>query len=194
MDHPALDRARPDDRHLDHEVVEARGFEARQHRLLRARFDLEHADGVGALAHRVDLGVLGRDVLHREPVAPVARHHLQRAPYRRQHPEREAVDLEQPEGVEIVLVPLQDRAVGHRGVLDRHHPLDRVAGDDEAADVLRQVPRRAHQLVGERDEPHDHRVARLEARFHANTPASRSICARSKPSARPTSRTALFGR
>jgi len=64
--HAALDRTRTHDRHFDDQIVEARGFEARQHRLLRARFDLEHADGVGALAHRVDLGVFCRDVLHRK--------------------------------------------------------------------------------------------------------------------------------
>ncbi len=165
MHHPALDRAGPDDRDLDHEVVEARGFEPRQHRLLRARLDLEHADGVGALAHRVDLGILGRDVLHRELAAAELRHHLERAPDRRQHPERQAVDLQQAQRVEVVLVPLEDRAVGHRRVLDRHHPLDEVARDDEAADVLRQVAREAHQLVGERDQPDDHRVVRLEARL-----------------------------
>ena len=66
MHHAALDRPGAHDRDLDDEVVEARGLQARQHRLLRARLDLEHADGVGALDHRVDLGVLGRDVLHRK--------------------------------------------------------------------------------------------------------------------------------
>ena len=137
MDHPALDRPRPDDRDLDHEVVEAGGLQPRQHRLLRPRLDLEHADRVGALTHRVNLGVFGRDVLHRELAAAIARHHLERAPDRREHPERQAIDFQQPERVEVVLVPLQDRAVLHRRILDRHHPLDQTAGDDEAADVLR---------------------------------------------------------
>ena len=165
MDHPALDGARPDDRDLDHEVVEARGTQPRQHRLLRARLDLEHADRVGALAHRVDGGVLGRDVLHAHRHAAEARDHVERAADRREHPEREAVDLEQAHRVEVVLVPLDDRAVGHRGVLDRHHPLEQPAGDDEAADVLRQVAGKSHEVAGERDEPHDERVVGIEARL-----------------------------
>ncbi len=52
---------------------------------------------------------------------------------------------------------------GHRRVLDRHHALQQVARDDEAADVLRQVPRKAHQLVRQGDEPRDHRIVRREA-------------------------------
>ena len=39
----------PHDRDLDHQVVELARLQARQHRHLRARFDLEHADRVGAL-------------------------------------------------------------------------------------------------------------------------------------------------
>ena len=70
MHHPALDGAGAHDGDLDHEIVEARRFEPRQHRLLRARLDLEHADGVGALAHRVDLGVFGGDVLQGERAIP----------------------------------------------------------------------------------------------------------------------------
>ena len=93
------------------------------------------------------------------------RHQVEAAPDRRQHAEREAVDLEQAQRVEVVLVPLDDGALGHRRVLDRHHPLEQVARDDEAADVLRQVARKAHQLVGQRDEPDDHRVVGLEARL-----------------------------
>jgi hypothetical protein len=76
MHHAALDRTGAHDRDLDDEIVEARGLEARQHRLLRARFDLEHADGIGPLAHRIDLGILGRDVLHHKWCKSRVRHHF----------------------------------------------------------------------------------------------------------------------
>ncbi len=99
----------------------------------------------------------------REPGASILRHHRERAPDRREHPERQAIDLQQPERIEVVLVPLQDRALRHRRILDGHHPLDEIAGDDEAADVLRQVTGKAHQLVGERGEPDDRRIVRLES-------------------------------
>ena len=62
MHHLADDRPGPDDRHLDDEVVEALGLEARQRRHLRARLHLEDADRVGRLQHPVDLGIVRRQV------------------------------------------------------------------------------------------------------------------------------------
>jgi hypothetical protein len=131
MHHAALDRAGPHDRHLDHQVVEIGRLQARQHRHLRARFDLEHAHGVGALDHSVDCRVLGRNVLHAQAAK------IQRAADRGQHAEREHIHLEQPERLEIVLVPLDHSALGHGRVLHRHQLGERAARDDEAADMLR---------------------------------------------------------
>jgi hypothetical protein len=51
MHHVALDRARPHDRDLDHEIVEFFRLEPRQHRHLGAALDLEHAERVGAAQH-----------------------------------------------------------------------------------------------------------------------------------------------
>src|SRR4029453_18112475 len=61
MNHVALDRSGSNDRDLDHEIVEARGFEPRQHRHLRTRFHLEHADAVATLQHQVGVRVFGRN-------------------------------------------------------------------------------------------------------------------------------------
>ncbi len=47
MDHVTLDRPRPHDRHLDHEVVEAGRPQPRQHAHLGAALDLEDADRIG---------------------------------------------------------------------------------------------------------------------------------------------------
>ena len=66
MDHVALNRPRPDDRDLHDDVVETRRFQARQHRLLRARFHLEDADRIGALQHLVGRLVVDRDRFERE--------------------------------------------------------------------------------------------------------------------------------
>ena len=49
----ALDRAGPDDRHLNRHVVEAPGLHPGQGRHLGAAFDLKYADGVGP-AHGVE--------------------------------------------------------------------------------------------------------------------------------------------
>ena len=132
---------------------------------------------------------------------------VERAADRGEHAERQAVDLEQAHRVEVVLVPLDDRAVLHRRVLDRHHALEQAARDDEAADVLRQVAREAHELAGERDEPRDQRIVGIEAGFadargidRCGRPTTRTRRSAGRPargrgpSALPTSRIALFGR
>src|SRR5690606_41507346 len=53
-------------RHLDHQVVERLRLQPRQHRHLRARLDLEHANGVGAADHVPGRLVVGRDVGQRQ--------------------------------------------------------------------------------------------------------------------------------
>ena len=66
-----------------------------------------------------------------------------------QHAERQDVDLHELERVDVVLVPFDDLAVGHRGRLDRHEVVEPVVGQHEAAGVLAEMARRADQLAGE---------------------------------------------
>ena len=84
-----------------------------------------------------------------------------------QHAEREAIDLEQLHRLEIVLVPLDDRAIRHRRVLDRHERVQRMLGDHEAADVLREMARKSEQLAGQREELAQHAAVRIEAALRA---------------------------
>jgi hypothetical protein len=67
MDHVALDRAGTDDRDLDDQIVEGPRLDARQHRHLRAGFDLEGAERVGLADHRIGARILGRDGRQVEP-------------------------------------------------------------------------------------------------------------------------------
>src|SRR3546814_5863227 len=60
-----------------------------------------------------------------------------------EHAEREYIDFQQAERFEIILVPLDDRAIWHRRILDRHQFMQWSVGDHEAADVLRQMSRGA---------------------------------------------------
>ena len=84
---------------------------------------------------------------------------------RREHAERETVDFENAELVEVVLVPLHDRAAFHRGRLNRHEILEFAAGHHHAAHVLAEVAGKADELADERREPRA-RVARgVEPRF-----------------------------
>ena len=147
MHHVALDRAGTHDRDLDDEIVEFLRLQPRQHRHLRAALDLEHADRVGALDHRVDAGLLGRQRRERQPLAVMLVEQREALGERGQHAERQHVDLEQAERVEIVLVPFDGGAVVHRRVHDRRDFVEPVAGDDEAAAVLGQMARKARDFA-----------------------------------------------
>ena len=111
-------------------------------RHLRARFDLEDADGVGLADHVVGFFIFCRNILHPEWNAAPGGNQIQRAADRRQHAQREHVNLHQPNRFKIVLVPLDDAALRHGGVFDGHDTAQLVARDDKAADMLRQMTRK----------------------------------------------------
>ncbi len=176
MHHVALDRAGPDDRDLDDEVVVRAGPQPRQHRHLRARLDLEHAHRVGVADHVVDRRVFGGHGRECPALAAAAVHEVERAADRGEHAEPEHVDLEQAERIEVVLVPLDHGAVGHRGVLDGNEFFEQVARDDESADVLREVARKPEQGPCEGQYPCEHRTVGIQAGFtHAGLVDARAV-------------------
>ena len=63
-----------------------------------------------------------------------------------QHPQRQNVDLQNPQRVDIVLVPFNKCAVRHRPVANRHRVRQRPLGQDKAADMLAQMPRHPDHL------------------------------------------------
>ncbi|MPL91562.1 hypothetical protein SDC9_37637 [bioreactor metagenome] len=152
FDHAALDRAGADDRHLDHQIVEGGGLHPRQEVHLRSAFDLEHPHGIGARQHPVGGAVLLRHGGKGKRGAAAGlgeqREGLAQAA---EHAEAEHVDLQDAERVDVVLVPFDHRAPLHRRVLDRAQGVEPVAGDDEAADMLAQVARKADDLGDQRD-------------------------------------------
>ena len=54
MHHIALDGPGPDNRNLNHQIIEFFRPQSRQHRHLRAAFHLENADGVRARQHSIN--------------------------------------------------------------------------------------------------------------------------------------------
>ena len=147
----ALDRPGPHQRDLHHEVVEALRPRAQQHLHLRARLDLEHADGVRGLDLGVHLGgrragcARGRGARPWPGSSSVTHDSTADS-----MPEPEQVDLEEAGVGAGVLVPLADRAPGHRRGLQRHQAVERPVGDHHAAGVLREVAREAGDLARQR--------------------------------------------
>ncbi len=84
---------------------------------------------------------------------------------RRQHAEGQAVDLEDAERVEIVFVPLDDGAAGHRGVFDGDDFAERLLREHHAPRVLREVPRKAEDFLHEGPQLTGRSRGGVEARF-----------------------------
>ena len=82
-----------------------------------------------------------------------------------QHAQRQAIDLEQAQRVQVVLVPLDDGALGHRRVFHRHQMVQWLIGYDEAAHVLGQVARETHELGGQLEHAPQHRAGGVKATF-----------------------------
>ena len=142
----ADDRSRAHDRDLHGEVLEAAGLRARQHRDLRARLDLEDADGV-ALADRVeDHLILEVDAREVDDAAAPGGDEVHCFLDDGEHAETEEVDLHHPRVADGVLVPVAEVAVRHGRGLARHAVDERLRGDHHPAGVLREVARHADEL------------------------------------------------
>ncbi len=157
MHHVPLNRPRADDGHLDHQVVITARLQPRQHAHLRAALDLEHPHRVGLADHVVNPLISLWHIGQRECAPMMLFHQLETFADCRQHAERQAIDFEDAELVEIVLVPLDHRPPCHGGVFDRHELAQRRVRDHHPAHVLRKMPREGDQILHERDElpPHD---------------------------------------
>ena len=161
--HVALDRAGPDDRDLHHQIIEFTRLETRQHAHLRAAFHLEDTHGIRLAQHIVDFRLFRRDGGESQLLSAMPLDQLKSLADAGQHAERKHIDLQHAQCIEVVLVPLDDRAVLHRRILDRHIFVEAAAGDDEAADMLRQVAREADQLLRQSDDLGKPGLFRIEA-------------------------------
>ena len=82
-----------------------------------------------------------------------------------QHTECQNIDLQKPKRGDVVLVPFDESAVGHRRVADGHDFDQRPARQDKPADVLREMTRKAHQLLREIQHGSKQRIVGIEACF-----------------------------
>ena len=65
-----------------------------------------------------------------------------------EHAKAQHIDLHEFQRVDIVLVPFDDLAIIHRRRFDRHQLIKAIEREDKAAWMLREVTRRADQLLG----------------------------------------------
>ena len=152
MDHVSLDRPRTHNGHLDHQVVETSRLESRKHAHLGAALDLEHAHRVGSADHGIHLGIALGHVGQGQLAAIVLADQIETLADRREHAQGQAVDLEDPQLVQVVFVPLDHGPVGHGRVFDGHQLRERRASDHHPAGVLRKVTRETDQLVDQLDQ------------------------------------------
>ena len=149
-DHLGFERAGAEERDCRDDVLEGALLEAHREVALAARLKLEHPHRVCRGDEFVDRGVIGREVerlRHRVGTHPGASER-DRVADRRVHPETEDVHLHEAEHLDVVLVVLRDDdALGRP--LERHPRSDRLARDDEAAEVRPQVHRTAGELLGQ---------------------------------------------
>ena len=166
--HAALDRTRAHDCDLDHEIVETFWTKARQHRHLSAALDLENTDRIGATNRFINHWIFrwnrrktidGRGLSREDRIVF---HERERFANGGEHAEREHVDFEEPERVDVVLVPRDDGASLHRRGLDRGNLGQIARGEHEATDVHRQVAREALNLPCDGQDLHEAWIARVE--------------------------------
>ena len=163
--HVALDRAGPHDGDLDDQIIELRRLQARQHVHLRPAFDLEDADRIPPLQHAIHIRRLARHIVQRVAVPQLRLDELERPSDAAQHPQRQHIHLHQAQRVDIVLVPLDEGAVRHGGVVDRHELIQPRLRQHETADMLRKMARHAHDLVHQFAQPHDFGAVGIKAAF-----------------------------
>ncbi len=108
MDHVALDRPRSHDRDLDDEVVETRRLHARQHAHLRAGLDLEGAERVVLLDHRIDVRIVVLQVGHADRHALGFLQQVEGAVHAAEHAQAQHIDFHELQRIDIVLVPFDD--------------------------------------------------------------------------------------
>ncbi len=143
VDGIALDRSRPDDRHLHDKVIELPGARLRKGLHLGPALDLEDPHGVGRLEHLEDLGhVLGQAVQVKADRAVVL-DQLEGLVHRGEHPEAEQVELDELQRLDVALVELDDDAIDHRRPFDRGDVDEWRGGHEHPARMDRQVARKA---------------------------------------------------
>ena len=144
MHHLPHNRSRPNNRHLDHQVIKPLRIIPRQRRHLRPALHLEHPHRIRRLQHLVDLVIL-RQIRQIHSVPIVLRNQLHAILQHRHHAQPQQVHLDDPQVRAVLLIPLHHSPPRHRRPLQRHHMIQLPLADHHPPRVLPQVPRQILQ-------------------------------------------------
>ena len=136
MHHAALNGTGAHDGHLYHQIIENPGLHPGQEIHLRAAFNLKHPDGIGLTQHVIGGRIRLRYGSNRQGRPTIFSDQIKAFANAGQHAKAKDVDLQNAQGVDIILVPFDGGAVVHRGVFNRAHLIQPSARDDEPADML----------------------------------------------------------
>ncbi len=165
MHHTALDGAGTDEGDLDDEVVEAAWFVARQGVHLGARLDLEDTDRFSGTEQLVDPRIVVRQFGHVDLFPMVLFDQFKSEIDEREHTEAEQIDFDETGILGIVLIPLDDGAIGHGGVFDRDNMGERLLRHDHTADMDTEMARETLDLGAEIGKQLHAVVAEVEVGF-----------------------------
>ena len=143
MDGIALDRSRPDDRDLDHQVVEVLRPALGERLHLGPALDLEDPDRIGRLEHLEDLRDVLRQAVEVEAGGAVVFDELEGLVDGGQHAQAEQVELDELERLHVALVELDDDPSRHRRPLERRDVDERGRRHEHPARMDAQVAREA---------------------------------------------------
>ncbi len=119
---------------------------------------------VALAQHVVNLRILARDRRQIEPLAVMRVDQVKALRMQVSMPSASTSTLRMPQRVDVVLVPFDEAAVGHRTVADRHGLRQRRLRQDEPADMLAEMARHADHLVGQPEVRAHERIVQVQPR------------------------------
>ena len=163
MHHLALNRPGTNERHLHDQIVKTARLEPWQRVHLRATLDLKQSHCVGG-AHHVVHRLVGHVELTKVDVHAARMADVEQAIlHDGEHAESKQIDFDESDWIEIVFLPLNDRAFRHRRRLNRHHGAEGFCGEHKPTNVDRAVPRQLMQSVDDIGQHTDSRILGVEA-------------------------------
>ena len=82
-----------------------------------------------------------------------------------QHAQSQNIHLQNAQAIDIILVPTDDSAPFHRGVLDWYQLIQPSISNDKPANMLRQMPRKTDHLIDQSHSLAQARIAGIETNF-----------------------------